>query len=74
MPCLIIGFVARVKFKLSFFTIAGLVSGTMTNPPALAYSNEICGNNQASVAYSTVYPLTMFLRVVTIQIMVLMAL
>lgn len=74
LPCLIVGVIARVKFRLSFFTIAGLVSGTMTNPPALAYSNEICGNNQASVAYSTVYPLTMFLRVVTIQIMVLLAL
>ena len=74
LPCLIVGVIARVKFKLSFFTIAGLVSGTMTNPPALAYSNEICGNNQASVAYSTVYPLTMFLRVVTIQILVLLAL
>ena len=74
IPCFIIGFVARKVFKLSFFTISGLISGIMTNPPALAYSNEICGNNQASVAYSTVYPLTMFLRVVTAQIMVLMAL
>ena len=74
LPCLVIGVIARVKLKLSFFTIAGLVSGTMTNPPALAYSNEVCGNNQASVAYSTVYPLTMFLRVVTAQILVLMAL
>lgn len=74
LPCLIVGVIARVNFKLSFFTIAGLVSGTMTNPPALAYSNEVCGNNQASVAYSTVYPLTMFLRVVTTQILVLLAL
>ena len=74
VPCFIIGFVARKVCKLSFFTISGLISGVMTNPPALAYSNEICGNNQASVAYSTVYPLTMFLRVVTAQILVLMAL
>ena len=74
IPCIIIGFIARKVCKLSYFTIAGLISGTMTNPPALAYSNEICGNNQASVAYSTVYPLTMFLRVVTIQILTLMAL
>ena len=74
IPCFIIGFVARKVCKLSFFTISGLISGVMTNPPALAYSNEICGNNQASVAYSTVYPLTMFLRVVTAQILVLMAL
>lgn len=48
--------------------------GRHDRPPALAYSNEVCGNNQASVAYSTVYPLTMFLRVVTAQILVLMAL
>ena len=74
IPCLIIGIVARKVCKLSYFTIAGVISGIMTNPPALAYSNEICGNNQASVAYSTVYPLTMFLRVVTAQILVLMAL
>ena len=73
IPCLITGVVARKVCKLSYFTISGLVSGVMTNPPALAYSNEICGNNQASVAYSTVYPLTMFLRVVTAQILVLMA-
>ena len=74
IPCIIIGFIARKVCKLSYFTITGLISGTMTNPPALAYSNEICGNNQASVAYSTVYPLTMFLRVVTIQILMLIAL
>ena len=74
IPCIIIGFIARKVCKLSFFTISGLISGTMTNPPALAYSNDICGNNQASVAYSTVYPLTMFLRVITAQILILMAL
>lgn len=74
IPCIIIGIVARKVCKLSFFTIAGLVSGIMTNPPALAYSNEISGNNQGSVAYSTVYPFTMFLRVVTTQILVLLAL
>ena len=74
IPCLVVGGIARMKCKLSYFTIAGLISGAMTAPPALAYSNEICGNNQASVAYSTVYPLTMFLRVVTAQILILMAL
>lgn len=74
IPCLTIGIIARKGCKLSYFTIAGLISGAMTAPPALAYSNEVCGNNQASVAYSTVYPLTMFLRVVTAQILVLMAL
>ncbi len=74
MPCLLMGVVARMVFHRSYFTIAGMISGAMTDPPALAYSNSICGNDQASVAYSTVYPLSMFLRVLVAQILVLMAL
>ncbi|MBP5680471.1 MAG: putative transporter [Bacteroidales bacterium] len=74
LPCIIIGIVARVVFHRSYFTIAGMISGATTDPPALAYSNSICGNDQASVAYSTVYPLTMFLRVLVAQVLVLMAL
>lgn len=73
LPCIIIGILARVVFHRSYFTIAGMISGATTDPPALAYSNSICGNDQASVAYSTVYPLSMFLRVLTAQLMVLMA-
>jgi putative transport protein len=71
VPCLVIGIIARVACKLSYFTIAGMISGATTDPPALAYSNSICGNDQASVAYSTVYPLSMFLRVLSAQILVL---
>ena len=74
LPCMLIGIVARLVFHRSYFTIAGMISGAMTDPPALAYSNSICGNDQASVAYSTVYPLSMFLRVIIAQILVLMAL
>lgn len=74
LPCMIIGILARVVFHRSYFTIAGMISGATTDPPALAYSNSICGNDQASVAYSTVYPLSMFLRVLVAQILVLMAL
>lgn len=74
LPCLLIGILARLVFHRSYFTIAGMISGAMTDPPALAYSNSICGNDQASVAYSTVYPLSMFLRVIIAQILVLMAL
>ena len=74
LPCILIGVLARVGFKRSYFTIAGMISGATTDPPALAYSNSICGNDQASVAYSTVYPLTMFLRVLVAQVMVLLAL
>lgn len=72
VPLLIIGTIARLFCKLSYFTIAGLISGATTDPPALAYSNSICGTDQASIAYSTVYPLTMFLRVLCGQMMVLM--
>lgn len=74
LPCLLIGVIARVLCHRSYFTIAGMISGAMTDPPALAYSNSICGNDQASVAYSTVYPLSMFLRVLIAQILVLLAL
>lgn len=74
MPCIIIGMIARIVFHRSYFTIAGMISGATTDPPALAYSNSICGNDQASVAYSTVYPFSMFLRVLVAQLMVLLAL
>ena len=50
-----------------------MISGAMTDPPALAYSNSICGNEQASVAYTTVYPLSMFLRVIIAQILVIIS-
>lgn len=74
LPCMIIGILARMVFKKNYFTIAGMISGATTDPPALAYSNSICGNDQASVAYSTVYPLSMFLRVLVAQLLVLIAL
>ena len=72
IPLLIVGFIARVFCKLTYFSIAGLISGATTDPPALAYSNSICGTDQAAQAYSTVYPLTMFLRVLCGQLLVLM--
>ena len=72
VPCLVIGAIARWLCKLSYFTIAGMISGACTDPPALAYSNDICGGSQASIAYTTVYPLSMFLRVLAAQIMVIL--
>lgn len=74
VPCVLVGMLARWLFHRSYFTIAGMISGSMTDPPALAYSNSVCGNDQASVAYATVYPLSMFLRVLAAQVLVLMAL
>ncbi len=72
IPLLLIATVARLVYSLSYMTIAGLIAGSTTDPPALAYSNSLAGTDQAAVAYSTVYPLTMFLRVVFGQVLVLL--
>ncbi|MBO7594938.1 MAG: transporter, partial [Salinivirgaceae bacterium] len=71
IPVLIIGCIARKVFHLNYFTIVGMISGTNTNPPALYYSNMIAENDRPSVAYSTVYPLAMFLRIVLAQTLIL---
>ncbi len=72
LPLLIIGTVGRMVFKLNYFTLMGLLSGSMTDPPALSFANETAGNDMPAVSYATVYPLTMFLRVVTAQILILL--
>ena len=72
IPLIVVGCVARAKFKLNYCTLMGLISGSPTDPPALAYANKTAGNDAPAVAYSTVYPLTMFLRVVTAQVIVMM--
>lgn len=71
IPILIIGIIARKKYKFNYFTIMGMIAGTYTDPPALAYANSICSNEAPSIGYSTVYPLSMFLRIFTAQIIVL---
>lgn len=71
IPVLTIGIIARKVFKLNYFTIIGMISGTNTNPPALYYSNMMAENDRPSVAYSTVYPLSMFLRIVLAQTLIL---
>ena len=71
IPISIIGPIARLKFKFNYFTIAGMISGSYTDPPALAYSNSICSKEAPAVGYSTVYPLSMFLRILTAQLIVL---
>lgn len=71
IPLLVVGFIARGVYKINFLTIMGLFSGGCTDPPALAYANNSTGNDAPAVAYSTVYPLTMFLRVVAAQGLVL---
>lgn len=71
VPLLIVGIIARGVYKINYLTIMGLVSGGCTDPPALAYANNSTGSDAPAVAYSTVYPLTMFLRVVAAQALIL---
>lgn len=71
IPILIVGPIARWKFKFNYFTIMGMIAGTYTDPPALAYANASCSKEAPAVGYSTVYPLSMFLRIFTAQICVL---
>lgn len=71
IPLLIVGFIARAIFKLNYFSIMGLVAGATTDPPALAYANNVAQNEAPNVSYATVYPLTMFLRVLTAQLLIL---
>jgi Predicted permease len=72
VPLLLVGIFARVRYKMSYYTIAGFIAGSTTDPPALAYVSNLTEADEPSVAYATVYPLTMFLRVLCAQIMILM--
>lgn len=71
VPILIVGVIARLKFKFNYFTLMGMIAGTYTDPPALAYANSICSREAPAIGYSTVYPLSMFLRIFTAQLIVL---
>ncbi len=71
LPILIMGTVARKKYHFNYFTIMGMLAGSYTDPPALAYANQCCSKEAPAIGYSTVYPLSMFLRIFTAQIIVL---
>ena len=71
IPIFIVGIIARLKYKFNYFTIMGMIAGTYTDPPALAYANSVCSKDAPAVGYSTVYPLSTFLRIFTAQIIVL---
>ncbi len=71
VPLIIVGCIARGHDRINYLSIMGLLSGGCTDPPALAYANNSTGNDAPAVAYSTVYPLTMFLRVVAAQVLIL---
>ncbi|KAA6311607.1 Aspartate/alanine antiporter, partial [termite gut metagenome] len=71
VPLLIIGCIGRYFYKINYFTLMGLIAGSTTDPPALAYSNATVGNDVPAVGYATVYPISMFLRVLTAQLLIL---
>ena len=74
IPLLIVGFLAYGLFKVDYFTLTGMIAGSMTDPPALSYSVNAAGNDRPAVGYATVYPLVMFLRIVSAQALILFAL
>ena len=71
IPILIVGTIARLKYKFNYFTLMGMIAGSYTDPPALAYANSSCSKEAPAVGYSTVYPLTMFLRIFTAQLIII---
>lgn len=71
LPLLIMGFIGRKFMKLNYFTLMGLIAGSNTDPPALAFANATAGNNAPAVGYSTVYPLSMFLRILMAQLVLI---
>ena len=74
VPLVIVSVIARKYLKMNYYTLMGLIAGSTTDPPALAYANATAGNDMPAVGYSTVYPVVMFLRVLTAQIFMLFAL
>ena len=73
VPLIIVGLIARWRLKLNYYTLMGLLAGSTTDPPALGYANTAAGNDMPAVGYATVYPVVMFLRVLTAQLLILMA-
>ena len=74
LPLLIVGFCCRKFLKWDYYKVAGLMAGATTDPPALAFINNAAPNDRAAVSYATVYPLTMFLRILAAQVLILLAL
>lgn len=71
VPLLLVGVVARLFMKTNFMTLCGVLAGSMTDPPALAFANSIANSTAPSISYATVYPLVMLLRVFAAQVLVL---
>ena len=71
VPIFLMAVFARLKYQMNFLTICGILAGSMTDPPALAFANSMAVSSAQSVAYASVYPLVMILRVIAAQIMVI---
>jgi putative transport protein len=71
LPLLVVGLIARLFFKLNFLSMCGLLSGSMTDPPALAFANSFSPSPAVAISYATVYPLVMILRIISAQLMIL---
>ena len=71
IPIICIGPIARYRYKINYFTLMGMIAGTYTDPPALAYANQTAGNDAPALGHTTVYPLAMFLRIITTQVLIL---
>jgi len=71
IPLLIMGIFGRYYYRINYFKLMGLLAGSTTDPPALAYASQVTGSNAPAVGYSTVYPVTMFLRILTAQLLIL---
>ena len=72
IPIIIVGILAKAKYKLNYLSLCGALAGSMTDPPALAFANSMAGSNLPTMSYATVYPLVMIMRVVSAQIIVLL--
>jgi putative transport protein len=71
-PLMLVALFARAIYKTNYLTLCGLLAGSMTDPPALAFAGQMTGSDAPSIAYATVYPLVMLLRVLAVQLIVLL--
>lgn len=74
LPLVVVGVVARAVYKLNYLSLCGLLAGSMTDPPALGFANQLASSDAPAITYSSVYALTMFLRILTAQALVLLLL
>jgi putative transport protein len=74
IPMTIVGLLGRLALKMDFFKLCGLLSGGTTDPALLTFAEQMSGSSRVAVHYATVYPLTMFLRVVAAQILIMIML